>query len=174
VSNWVTEEVACKRCQAPITTRRANTINMQRHPAARDEILAGTFHRVTCGACTHVAQFDTRLLLSDFPRGQFVDVRPAAEAASADHARETVAVFADGVAQARALGLVDEPRVRLVYGLAGLADKLRAWDAGLDDRAIELAKLALVLEVDPFNQQRSQLGSPDAKEGLGGTTPRHM
>ena len=128
--------------------RCANTINMQRHPAARDEILAGTFHRVTCGACGQVAQLDARMLFSDFPRGQFVEVRPTSEAASwREHAAETTGIFADGLAQARGLGLVGDPRVRLVYGLAGLADKLRAWDAGFDDRVVELAKLALVLEV---------------------------
>ena len=142
------EELACKRCQATITARRASTINMQRHPVARDQILDGTFHRVTCGACGHVAQLDARMLFSDFPRGQFVDVRPAAEVSSwSDQSLASTAVFADGLAQARGFGLVGDPRVRLVYGLAGLADKLRAWDAGFDDRVIELAKLALVLEV---------------------------
>lgn len=29
-------------------------------------------------------------------------------------------------------------------------------------------------EVDSFNQQRSTLGTPEAKDGTGGTTPRHM
>jgi hypothetical protein len=148
MSNWTNEVVACGRCRASITARRATTINMQRHPASRDQILDGSFHQVTCGSCGHVAQLDARMLLSDFPRGQFVDVRPVAEVASwADHASATTAVFADGLVQARAVGVVGETRVRLVYGLAGLADKLRAWDHDLDDRVIELAKLALVLEV---------------------------
>lgn len=121
---------------------------MQRHPAARDQILDGSFHRVTCGACGHVAQLDARMLLSDFPRGQFVEVRPVSEAAGwAEHALATTAIFTDGIAQARGIGVVGEARVRLVYGLAGLADKLRVWDAGFDDRVIELAKLALVLEL---------------------------
>ncbi len=88
------------------------------------------------------------MLLSDFPRGQFVEVRPVSEATSwSVHALGTTAIFTDGIAQARALGIVGAPRVRLVYGLAGLADKLRAWDAGLDDRVVELAKLSLVFEL---------------------------
>ena len=148
MSNWVKEEVACVRCHAPIAAARAATINVQRHPATRGQLLDGSFHRVTCGACGHVAQFDAHMLFSDFARGEFVEVQPSASSASwADHALSTPRVFGDGLAQARAAGVVPERvRVRLVYGLAGLADKLRAWDAGLDDRVIELAKLALVLE----------------------------
>ena len=148
MSNWVNEELVCRRCQASITARRASTINVGRHPATRGQILDGSFHRVTCSACGHVAQLDARMLFSDFARGEFVEVRPVAETSSwSEHALATTAVFADGLVQARAVGVVGDTRVRLVYGLAGLADKLRAWDAGFDDRVIELAKLALVLEL---------------------------
>src|SRR5437660_345608 len=137
----------CPSCGKQFFGPTAETINVSRMPGERDRILAGQFHRLTCSHCGAVLRVDRRFLYTDLDRKHFAHVFctdeigdwPALE-------QEAGKVFWQGFEKSppgvreMALGF----RVRAVFGVEALAEKLRIWDAGLDDALVELLKLELV------------------------------
>jgi hypothetical protein len=120
-------------------TTLADCLNIQRTPAARDRILDRTFHRFSTADGDF--QVEKAMFYLDLARGQAFLVQPPRERyrhadASAALARMLTVLPAAMRAQAQ--------HVRLVFGLEELREKLVAADAGLDDRAVELMKAALV------------------------------
>lgn len=120
-------------------TTLADCLNIQRTPAARQRILDRSFHRL--GDAAAGAQVEKAFFYLDLPRGQAFLVQPPRERfrhadASAALARMLAVLPAPMREQARL--------VRLVFGVEELREKLVAADAGLDDRAVELMKAALL------------------------------
>lgn len=120
-------------------TTLADCLNIQRTPSARQRILDRTFHRLA-GSGGEV-QVEKAFFYLDLARGQAILVQPPRERfrhvdASAALAR-MLAVLPPAMREQAQL-------VRLVYGLEELREKLVAADAGLDDRAVELMKAAVV------------------------------
>ncbi|MGK0361145.1 MAG: hypothetical protein ACI9U2_003463 [Bradymonadia bacterium] len=123
--------------------------------AQREAILDGSLQRFTCPGCDAIRTAVSEMVYLDLPGRQMVMVAPpwrmgdhARYAALAEAAFDThVRRCAPPLVQA----LADEFRVRLVFGLDALAERLRAWDAGLDDQLIEAVK------VDRFGAQADRL-----------------
>lgn len=146
MSWFETTEFDCPRCGERFHGATAETINATRMPAARDRIFDGSFNRVRCSRCGASMHVDRTFLYSDIRREQFVHVFPLREAH--DWPRlETVAeqTFHDAFHPSPPAMQEASRRfaVRAVFGLRALADKLRLWDAGLDDALVELQKLEL-------------------------------
>lgn len=120
-------------------TTLADCLNIQRTPSARQRILDRSFHRL--GDAATGLQIEKAFFYLDLARGQAILVQPPRERfrhvdASAALARMLAVLPPAMREQAR--------QVRLVFGLEELREKLVAADAGLDDRAIELMKAALL------------------------------
>ncbi len=129
----------------------APDLHVSRMPALRRAVLDGSFHRFTCPRCGRITPVERPLAYTDFPRRHWITVAPPAGLADvagwrelADRSfRETMQEHAG--AQVRAWA--PEFTRRLVFGLAALREKLIAFDAGLDDRPLELLKLSLIAEL---------------------------
>lgn len=125
-------------------------LHVSRRPDVREQILDGTFHRFTCPACDGPVVLEGRLAYTDFPRRHWFTVVPRIDLRH----REELAAFArrsfEMTMQERApqmvQGWAEEMTQRLVFGLASLREKLVIFDAGLDDRVVELLKLQLCRE----------------------------
>jgi len=137
----------------PSGTRHATTLadclNIQRTPAARQQVLDRTLHKLE-DAGWHV---EKAFMYLDLPRGQAFLVQPPRERyrhrdASAQLERMLAVLPAAMRAQAQ--------QVRVVFGLEELREKLVAADAGLDDRAVELMKVA-VMHDHPVLLKRARL-----------------
>lgn len=120
-------------------TTLADCLNIQRTPSARQRILDRTFHRLASGGAE--VQVEKAFFYLDLARGQAILVQPPRERfrhvdASAALAR-MLAVLPPAMREQARL-------VRLVFGVEELREKLVACDAGLDDRAVELMKAAVV------------------------------
>lgn len=117
----------------------ADCLNVQRTPTARQRILARTFHRV--GTDSAALQVEKAFIYLDLARGQALLVQPPRErfrhAEASAQLDRMLAVLTDAM---RAQIHVK----RVVYGLEELREKIVAAEAGLDDRAVELMKAALV------------------------------
>ena len=120
-------------------TMLADCLNVQRMPALRQHILDRCFHQVRAEGLS--MQVEKAFVYLDLARGQAILVQPPRERFR----------FAEASAQLdRMLAVLtpamqDQARLRRVaYGLEELREKLVAAEAGLDDRAIELMKAALV------------------------------
>jgi len=117
----------------------ADCLNIQRTPAARQSILDRTFHRVSAEGAE--MQVEKAFFYLDLPRGQAFLVQPP---------RERFKHVDASARLERMLGVLPDSMrsqvqyLRVAYGLDELREKIVAADAGLDDRAIELMKAAVV------------------------------
>lgn len=142
----------CPVCDTVKTLDVVASVNADRRPDLRDEILAGTFQGVTCDACGAAFKFPPQMTYIDVGRGQWImalppsrlTVWPEAEAA----ARTVFATsFGDAAPKiARSIGA--RLAARVTFGWPALQEKLRCRDAGLDDVTLELVKTAILANVD--------------------------
>ena len=165
--------MTCPRCQEAFIGHSADTINILRVPRARDLVLAGEFHVETCPACALRITIDRTFLYTDFGRRHFLQVFRRAEASRWQRCEATAfRTFAEGfVGAPPAIQEVARTcAVRAVFGLAELAEKLRVWEAGLDDALVELLKLELVTqgpdEITPDHEVLMQTANDERIELL--------
>ncbi|MCB9727447.1 MAG: CpXC domain-containing protein [Deltaproteobacteria bacterium] len=158
--SWFDVKVmTCPTCQREFEAGTAETINVTRMPWAREQILAGHFHTVECPHCDAVHHVDRGFLYTDFGRNHFVMVHANASLGDWPALEEvTGKVFSDVTHHAPPLvqQMATQFTVRAVFGLRDLEDKLRLWDAGLDDRVVELLKLELMVQT-PALARRADL-----------------
>ena len=148
MSTWKLEVLACPQCGARIEAKVARAIAAGRAPAWRSAVLDGTLHRPRCGGCGVIVAIEEAFLYDDQGRGEWVMVAPtAAVTAWAAHEREGLATFSRVMAAAAETDAGPRPaRVRVVFGVEELREKIAAWEAGFDDRRLECAKLAVLRE----------------------------
>jgi hypothetical protein len=147
VSWFAAVSITCPSCAASFTGHAADSINIERAPEARALVLEGAFHVEVCPGCGQRVTIDRPFLYTDLGRRQFCHVFRRADEGDWPR-REEVAeqTFWEGVrgAPPAVAELARLVSVRAVFGVAALAEKLRIWDAGLDDAVVELLKLELV------------------------------
>jgi hypothetical protein len=127
----------------------ADGLHITRLPEVRQRILDGTFHTKVCRSCGHIGIVHTKTLYTDFDRWHWVAVAPPWlihewprwEHIVRDEFEHNMRVAAPPMVKA----LADNFAVRLVFGFDALAEKLRAWDAGLDDRMVEALKVRVAM-----------------------------
>lgn len=131
----------------------ADCVNVKRTPHLRDQILAGTFHRVP-----HPAE-PGRLVTVEKPFGyvdperrQYFLVQPRKERWRFREVNEQL----QRMTQALPSVYRENARFRVVFGLAELREKLLAHDASLYDRTLELIKVH-VIHQHPFLVQQRRL-----------------
>lgn len=146
--SWFTsKEITCPACTSSFTGTIAESVNVVRTPEARRQVLEGSFHVAVCPTCAQAITLDTTFLYSDFSRRQFVQVFASNRRAEWQRCEQIAGeVFSQGFEGAPPFvgDLARGASVRAVFGMAYLAEKLRLWDAGLDDGLVELIKLELL------------------------------
>lgn len=151
MSSFVHGKVACMACSYVFDADIAESLHVSTRPDLREDIIAGRFHRFSCPSCGAWTTIEKLMAYTDFDRHHWFTVVPTVELPFWTEWRE----FAESSFRAtmieRCAPMVREemaPRMRkrLVFGLASLRDKLIACDHGLDDRALEVFKLALLRE----------------------------
>jgi hypothetical protein len=119
-------------------------------PEARAQIVDGSFQRFTCPACSHVFRVERTAVYTDFDRGHYLAIEPpaehAAEAAIAAHEAVFDSSFTYGPAVSEELGW--QLTKRVVFGFDAAREKLLLWDAGVDDRAFEAAKIDALADAE--------------------------
>lgn len=126
----------------------ADGLHVSLRPDLREAILAGRFHRFSCPRCARVSRIEKLLAYTDFPRRQWFTVVPLAGLArrgewlrlAEDSFHATMIERAAPMVKAWAPDMTR----RVIFGLASLREKLAVFDAGLDDRVIELVKLQMI------------------------------
>lgn len=149
MSIWYSQEFVCPACTAQLTATLARGIHAKRVPQVRAQVLRGELHVARCNTCGVHIDVQREVTYTDFERGHWVHV------ARPDQLGEW------GAVEARALELFDlymtngpailhdvarQFRVRVVFDLDELREKLQIWDAGLDDGIVECIKLACLRE----------------------------
>jgi len=142
-------ELPCASCGAPVSFSLVHSVNAARRPDLRSAILNRSFQRQECASCGHVFRMAPEFTYLDVGRKQFIAVWPASDLADWQALEQRAQGSFDKAfgpeSDARKLG--EAMNARVVFGWAGLNEKLIAAEAGVDDRTLELAKVA-VMRVD--------------------------
>lgn len=142
--------IICPRCRNEFVAPIADSVGANRAPHLLDAVFEGTFHRFACSKCGSFVQVEKEILFTDFVRGHWIGVFPPADEARFEECSEMVTATFDEALLERAPPLVATwaPRfkVRVVFGVADLREKLIAWHNDLDDRALEILKIDLLAD----------------------------
>ena len=148
MSLFTPTNVTCPACSAAIAMDAVGSVNADRRPDLRDDILSGDFQRETCPSCGAEFRLAPEFTYLDIGQGLWIAAFPYPELArwsEAVGAAEDTFATAYGassgpVAQEIGEGLAQ----RVVFGWPALREKIAVLESGLDDTALELAKLAIL------------------------------
>ena len=164
------ETLICPVCGHRNTETVALSLHGSRVPEIVQSIVDGTFQCFTCARCDLPYRADGPLIYIDFERKRWIGEFPASmepdwaalEQQPLDAFRRSVIDLAPAFLRAEADGFA----IRAVFGLEALAEKIRLFDAGYDDRLVEVAKLQTMLRVGavfaPSTRPRVVALAPDA------------
>jgi hypothetical protein len=141
----------CPKCGAETEVDLAASVNADRRPDLRQEILDGSFQAMDCPECGGVLRLPAHLTYIDVGRNQWILVQ-SADALERWVAEEAEAhgIFEQNFGAAapefsREIGADLQPR--LVFGWPALREKLIAADLALDDTTLEMLKIQLMRNV---------------------------
>jgi len=146
MSTWFQESVRCPLCSLEQSARLAHGLHVARAPEVRDQILARTFHAITCRGCSNIFVVQRPLIYTDMERKHWLQVALPEERIRWPEYERAVDALYDRAFTGSPLvrDLAEGMRIRLVFGVEELREKLVLWAANLDDRAMECLKLDLV------------------------------
>ena len=141
-------EVPCPACATPVAYELVHSVNAGRRPDLREAVLDGSFQRQACPSCGHAFRVEPEFIYIDLGRALYIGVWPAAKwRLWRECASKTRDVFEEAMGsraplEARSIG--KGLAVRAVFGWPALVEKILAQQAGIDDRSLEVAKLAVM------------------------------
>lgn len=148
MSIFTVESFPCPECAEAVSFMVCASVNADRRPDLRDEIIDGTFQRGTCEKCGNSFRIDPEFTYFDMERKQWILVQPAADAVNwtslEKEAQETfdLAYGENTGPIAREIGR--DLQVRVTFGWPALKEKLLCNSAGLSDSILEIVKLVIV------------------------------
>ena len=148
MSLFRTISVTCPHCGTQQAFEAVYSVNADRRPDLRDEILDDSFQFETCESCKEQFRLDPTFVYLDIGRGQWISAKPLValgdwpteEEQAATLMAESYGATASAPAQEVGEGL----SARVTFGWPALREKIVANAAGLDDVALELTKAALI------------------------------
>lgn len=133
-----TARVTCPACGRAHDRELVQSINTQTNPKDKERLLAGELNVLDC-ICGKRTQLAATVLFHDPDAHYYCQVIPGGERAM----QEAAAAFAaSGVSGT----------LRLVPSLNALVEKVKLLDAGLDDWAIEMAKVLLLASIGEIDR----------------------
>jgi hypothetical protein len=132
--------VPCPACDHVHECRLVQSINTRTDPSAKLQLLAGELNVLAC-ACGRRTQLAATVLYHDPDAAYWCQVCPGGERA-----------MAEGEAAFRVAGASGQQR--LVPSLNALVEKVKLLDAGLEDWAIEMAKVLLLASREDRDLER--------------------
>lgn len=145
-------EATCPSCQVPGHFDLVHSVNADRRPALREEILKRTFQQSTCPACGERFRIAPELTYVHQAQGLWLSIWPADNLErwpdSEARARKAFALSFGPEAGPAAAALGAELKARAVFGWEAACEKIIATEVGIDDVELELAKIALFRSID--------------------------
>lgn len=141
----------CHGCGAATPSRLAASVNADRRPDLRDDIMSGAFQAIVCSGCGANLRFPLHLSYIDNRRGQWI-LAESCDSVPKWRMREVEArsIFDDAYGPdappaAQEMGRTLLPRI--VFGWSSLREKLLARELDLDDVTLEVLKMVILREV---------------------------
>ena len=129
----MSEQIRCSRCGKTMQTAFRPVVNVTRSPKLREKVLNKELFRCSCSKCGQRGMLLHRFLYVDEKKGFMIYLVPDCEERQ----------LLDRKIERMYPELKHLTR-RVVTGVNRLREKIMLLEAGLDDQAVELAKLVLV------------------------------
>jgi CpXC protein len=148
MSLFDTETIYCPKCNTGIEVGAVASVNAERRPDLRADILDDRFQSYVCENCQTRFRLDPLMTYFDIARDQWILVQPIQGLANwpalEQQARETFdKAFGETAPRpARAIGA--SMSVRVTFGWAALREKLLCMDHLLDDVVLEALKCGIL------------------------------
>ncbi|MEM7519318.1 MAG: CpXC domain-containing protein [Planctomycetota bacterium] len=157
MSLFDTTKLPCPLCGTETSFNAVHSVNVDRRPELRDQILEGTFQQEACGACGKTFRMDPQFTYVDLGRRQWIAVYGRDELDQWGMLEGEVSELYDSAfgknAPPLAQGLAVGVTPRLLFGWPALWEKLSLDDHGLDEVQMQLFKTGLLR-----NMEESPLG----------------
>ena len=163
MSTWFDAEFVCPACQTSFITRLARGVNIGRAPELRTRALRGELNQPRCTACNAVIVPDVPLVYSDPSRGEWVVVAQPSDLATWRQS-EAVALAGLRTTIGTASPALPTARLRVVFDIDELREKLVIWEAGLDDGVVECIKLACLREMPAICERGERIRALDLSD----------
>ena len=170
--------VTCPSCGDVQARRLAHSVNAERSPALREAILAGALHRFSCEACGQGFEANQPFSYLDMPRKHWFGVYGAEDEGGwvglEPHPREAYVTACGPQAPGFLQEMTQDMKIRLVFGISALQEKLVCHDASIDDVLLEVFKYAMFMRELPYRPgdhlrlsqvQGDQLGFTYSRQG---------
>ncbi len=135
--------VECPKCTSEQSITHWQSVNVTLDPDLKQKILDRTLVTFTCENCGYVAEVYHPLLYHDMEQRLMVFLGE-----EAPDAPTSEGVFGSLVSDIEA-----GHTFRLVSSINELIEKILIWDAGLDDRVVEIFKLLLLEQLDESSME---------------------
>lgn len=128
----------CPKCKSEIGFTRWTSINADLNPEIREELFTGNFGKVICPRCGQVSYVEYDFLYHDM-RGKYM-----------------IGVSSDFSDAAKQLGVPKDYILRKVYGINALIEKIKIFDDGYNDIALEIMK-EVIKNLQRINKREEML-----------------
>jgi hypothetical protein len=154
MSTYENRSLACPSCATVAEHEVAVSLNAERRPSLRQDILDGRLQRFVCDRCGAAHLHETTFTYLDFERRQLIVIYPPTSRgewrAACDEARTIMANNLTGPGAPPAAQKLGASMVlRVCFGLDALREKVLCAAHAIDDVALEALKLRLLLR-DPI------------------------
>lgn len=140
--------LVCPACKGAITMPAVGSVNADRRPDLRDDIVNDRFQDTTCPSCGKGFRLQPEFNYLDVGRGQWIAAMPAPRVPEYVAVEDEVTAVFDASygasAPAAARGIGEGLTVRLTFGWPAVREKIIAHEAGIDDVALEILKLDMI------------------------------
>jgi hypothetical protein len=140
--------LVCPACGAVIVMQAVGSVNADRRPDLRDDILEDRFQDTTCGACGGAFRLQPEFNYLHVGQGLWIAAMPAPRMPDYLQVEDEVQAIFDasyGSGAPRAARDIGAGlTVRLTFGWPALREKIVARAAGLDDVTLEILKLDML------------------------------
>lgn len=160
MSRFHEETVSCPVCGKKSTELIATSLRISSNTPFKDQILKGEFQRFTCTDCRHVfyaedpliyMDFDKKLMIAQFPKSWNANWKEHEKAVTHNYENYLAGKYAAPSAHRLSKGF----RLRTVFGLDALAEKITCLESEIDDQLLSILKLQLILNIAeiPFHPE---------------------
>lgn len=141
-------DLVCPSCDKPITFTAVGSVNADRRPDIRQDIIDEKFQILACDSCEHSFRLQPQFNYLDVGNGQWIAGLPALDLPGYLNAEDSVNDLFDvsygKKAPKAAQEIGDALNVRLTFGWPAIREKIFAHEHGLDDVTLEMLKLDLL------------------------------
>lgn len=130
-------QAQCPHCEADIEVPYYEDVNVVDHPDLKEAILSGDFFKYTCPHCQETIPVVGPLLYHDPSVPLMVYYAPQGFDEASDKLNEMLEMISGMEGDRASLY-----KARIVNSIDKLLEKIYIFDAGMDDRIVELVKLA--------------------------------